>query len=405
MARLSADEFLLSGMQAGAGGCLLRFRLQANPRAIVVMEAVGSLSFDPYDIAWNGSGLVALDWVGKKIEHASWNGSAPLPTVFTPIFDSTSLSELSSVPGLRLGARAGDFYLRFGDRSVRRIFLDGGTWVAAPYDPFLPANPGQSYEVGSAAVVKSFGPVHVSGVPGTFTIENLETGQSVAQGSIPSGQGSAVLVLPQELSPGDRHRVNGSGPSSVPFTPLVRWGQPSVMTDFDVGHGFVSSGTAVVGSSGLKIGCSVHNVAAVPTSDEMVGAVLWMDVRSANGTDPVQPFGNGQYILSDPVTVPFLATLRANNKSFGVVQSIAVPNTPSLEGAVLLFQFGVSRGVIGITDVFGVALRGSSSGQARSSGRTLTASERAQRHRDAMTWLQSLQSVDPNRIFQRLLRR
>jgi hypothetical protein len=324
------------------------------------------------------STIYLLDAAGGAIYQGAWIPGASLPAAAQLTVYATQ-SELSGLVG------AGDGYLRFVEegngtlavggggklflghsamRAAGGVFLSrsGGLLASVSGRWWSPAGAGSPVPVATSAAEHGTS-LEVLGDAGELVVlTNLAAGGVIGSGFVSSTTNSVVLSLSAPLVLGDVYEASypaHPSRSTGTFECVARYGIPEVTLDGLAFEKRIAELDAFVGNDdfSIKVRLRMEPPPASPTV--LVGVYMLGNFRDANGVDP---------IIVDPVDGDGLVVVPINIlDTYGFVgpdgmgymmQSMVIPNTPTLVGEVLLTQFAAldSQG-LKFSEVIGQELR------------------------------------------------
>ncbi len=382
----TAKRFLVCGWDPSGDGAGKVCVLECRDTPAVGLYQNGSTvdlggMIDPIDIVWNSvdSRIYILDFKGKRILYAHWNGGGALPSQFSVAATSQTLPRLLDAEMMELELPSGK-----GGVAVRqtrllgrllsypRIFHDGAAWRVQTIacNPYL--NPPVGFGIRNKQATNSLGPLWLVGSPGPCRLFEFESGQLAATLSLPGGGDKYVPVnLPTgvRLVPGLRYGILWpDGSLGGTFRPLLRYGKPQSGGPMAVTVGRANPVRAYVGQSTFGVGCSIAASQALASPFALnVSAQLWIAARRDDGSDPVTLVGSAAILQPDNILQIGSYQLTPDNFTYGVAALQSIPNDPELAGNVILWQWVFSGGSgawVAYSDVFGSTIFGVPPGDA-----------------------------------------
>jgi hypothetical protein len=212
-----------------------------------------------------------------------------------------------------------------------------------------------TWELGGSPFASNTGPVQIRGGTGSFQLVNFLTGDIELQGTVPDAATFSTFALPRPLMPGVIHRIVGSGAEPRVFLPLVRHGAPTADATVAMRHGTILPPFQVGGADFRLTG---HLDTAPPAQ---VPVWLWMALRRADGTDPVETIGGRQVLAAAELlgsAGPFFTQPPEGMNSASFVFPLALPNDNTWAGVTVLWQYLAITPLwnVVVSDVFGAEL-------------------------------------------------
>ena len=212
-----------------------------------------------------------------------------------------------------------------------------------------------TWELGGSPFASNTGPVQIRGGTGSFQLVNFLTGDIELQGTVPDAATFSTFALPRPLMPGVLHRIVGSGAEPRIFLPLVRHGAPTADATVAMRHGTILPPFQVGGADFRLTG---HLDTAPPAQ---VPVWLWMALRRADGTDPVETIGGRQVLAATELlgsAGPFFTQPPEGMTSASFVFPIDLPNDNTWAGVTVLWQYLAITPLwnVVVSDVFGAEL-------------------------------------------------
>lgn len=338
---------------------------------------------DPLGISWVPSDgrLYVLDAVAKHIKSVVWGGlQSPTPAIppyseWELVCDTASVAALNAPLRLALDNNQGqncevvtsqtDLRPYHPSWSIAKIH---GVWQVSRSCPSIGADAPLRILVREWDIVSARHPLTIMGPAGHFSIVDGFTGATAYSGVLPSADTWHAFRIPQELTAGHPFDVRVAG-SSTPsrIWPLVRYGAPQQEDGIRIGWAHTQPAACVVGNGRFGFVADVR-FDPKPAAPLSYVADLYVSIgfRAANGVDPIFETSELGAAILNPSTIlgPEPTVVSSGEITQPLACVLPLPDDPSLEGNVLLWQFlcTTPNGLVCVSDVAGCTIGAATQG-------------------------------------------
>lgn len=364
---LGTDEVLVAGRAANGHGLIEHWKpvlgsYQLQSAFNLPGADFAGIAYDP-----TGGQLYVLNCAANAILRATWDGGSALPATWSVWVTSVEVTDLQAAQEHHLKLLPAD------DTSPARVYM--GPWPEL-YEGeaiVLSGEPGSVIATqfswldlskvaqirADQRTVSEAGTTIAVGAPSGTSVEvvHLGSGSVIGSGTVPPGQNSVLVGASTGFLIGEKYVARKFGDPSFSYQGLFcmrRYGFPESYSDGAQLERITNPEDFWVGNADFMLVGGVTKTPA-PTSDIALTGYLGIAVRSSQGTDPVVPYGSNMLLVTD---VFVAAHGRIASSGQGLIHGeVPIPNDPSLEGAVVLFQYWMIDGPgIRLGEVVGIKI-------------------------------------------------